>query len=99
MAFEEASLGRNKQEALKRVLYRFINYFRLHPLSFGPFNFPRLVSLTLNANSRLLMDVKMFLSIFNIEFGKLVFWTTSNDFFSPSCLLLSVLRVEDIVFQ
>jgi hypothetical protein len=99
MAFEETSLRRNRQEALKRVLYRFINCFQLHPLSFGPFNFLRLlVSPTFDAKSRLLRDVKMFLSIFNIEFGKLVFWITSNDFF-PLHVLLSMSRTMDIIFQ
>lgn len=86
MAFTEASLGNNKHETIKRVLYRSINCSPPHPLHSGHFNFPHLLaSPTLSAKSRLFRNVKTLLSIFNIEFGKLVFWIASNVFFSSSC--------------
>jgi hypothetical protein len=66
-----------------------------HPLDFNIFNYPCILS----ANSRLFKDVKTLLSIPNIEFGKLVFCITSNDFFSLLTFLLLVLKVEDVVCQ
>jgi hypothetical protein len=73
----------------------YVSCLLFHPLDFSIFNYPCILS----AKSKLLKDVKTLLSIPNIEFGKLVFCITSNDFFSLRMFLLLVLKVEDVVFQ